>query len=221
MIKYFKNKIKDKLKLYNYYRNKVKVEDNVTINLKINEIGKYTFIGKRTIIGPATRKIGAFCSIAPDCHVGPNSHFLDRISTSSMIFTNKKSEDFFNKSKSKTENYREIKNKLNSDKTIIGNDVWIGSFSIILPGVEISDGAVIGAGAVVTKNVDPYSICVGNPAKHIKYRFSNDVIKKIIRAQIYSIDPDRLIQLFSKYSLRSIDNYIDELIIEIDRLKNI
>lgn len=61
----------------------------------------------------------------------------------------------------------------------IGNDVWIGYSTIILPGVKIGDGAVIGAGSVVTKNVDDYEIVAGNPAKHIRYRFSKDKIEKL------------------------------------------
>lgn len=64
--------------------------------------------------------------------------------------------------------------------TVIGNDVWIGEKSIILPGVEIGDGAIIAAGSVVTKNVEPYSIVGGIPAKLIKYRFNKDTIKKLI-----------------------------------------
>ena len=65
---------------------------------------------------------------------------------------------------------------------LIGNDVWLGYGAIILPGVKIGDGAVIGAGSVVTKNVDDYEIVAGNPAKHIKYRFSKEkaeILKKI------------------------------------------
>ena len=65
---------------------------------------------------------------------------------------------------------------------LIGNDVWIGYGAIILPGVKIGDGAVIGAGSVVTKKIDDYEIVAGNPAKHIRYRFSKEkieILKKI------------------------------------------
>lgn len=63
---------------------------------------------------------------------------------------------------------------------IIGNDVWIGRDAVIMSGVSIGDGAVNGARAVVIKHVDPYSIVAGNPARHIKNRFSDDVIKKLL-----------------------------------------
>lgn len=60
--------------------------------------------------------------------------------------------------------------------TVIGNDVWIGRDAMILPGVSIGDGAVIGARSVVTRDVGPYEVVAGNPAKHIRTRFSDDEI---------------------------------------------
>ncbi|MBR6646045.1 MAG: CatB-related O-acetyltransferase, partial [Clostridia bacterium] len=66
-----------------------------------------------------------------------------------------------------------------TETTIIGNDVWIGHSALILEGVKIGDGAIVGAGAVVTKDVPPYSIVVGVPAKVIKYRFSENEIAKL------------------------------------------
>ena len=59
----------------------------------------------------------------------------------------------------------------------IGNDVWMGTRAIILPGVKIGNGAIIGAGSVVTKDVPPYSITAGAPAIHRKFRFSEDIIE--------------------------------------------
>jgi serine acetyltransferase len=53
---------------------------------------------------------------------------------------------------------------------VIGNDVWIGAQAIIMPGVKIGDGAVIGAGSIVTKDVEPYEIVCGNPARHLRWR---------------------------------------------------
>lgn len=65
--------------------------------------------------------------------------------------------------------------------TVIGNDVWIGTESLIMPGVHIADGAVIGARSVVTKNVGPYEIFAGNPAKLIKKRFQDEDIEKLLQ----------------------------------------
>lgn len=64
--------------------------------------------------------------------------------------------------------------------TIIGNDVWIGTEAVIMPGVKIGDGAIIGTRALVTKDVEPYTIVGGNPAQIIRKRFSEDEISKLL-----------------------------------------
>lgn len=63
----------------------------------------------------------------------------------------------------------------------IGNDVWIGREALILSGISIGDGAVVAARAVVTRNVAPYSIVAGNPARHIRHRFGEDQVKELLR----------------------------------------
>jgi virginiamycin A acetyltransferase len=75
----------------------------------------------------------------------------------------------------------------------IGNNVWIGDNVIILSGVTIGDGAVIGAGSIVTKDAPPFSIAVGNPAKVIKKRFSDNVIKQLLEIQWWNW-PERRIK---------------------------
>lgn len=69
----------------------------------------------------------------------------------------------------------------NKGPVIIGNDVWVGAGAIILSGVKIGSGAIIGAGAVVVKDVPPYAIAAGNPARVVKYRFSQDQIEKLLK----------------------------------------
>lgn len=67
--------------------------------------------------------------------------------------------------------------------TVIGNEVWIGSEAMIMPGVTVGDGAIIASRAVVTKNVEPYSIVGSNPAKLIRYRFSKAEIEQLLEMQ--------------------------------------
>ena len=78
-----------------------------------------------------------------------------------------------------TEN-KEIKDWRLKKKISIGNDVWIGCNSVILRGVNIADGVVVGANTLVNRDVPPYAIVVGNPAKIVKYRFTGNVIQKLL-----------------------------------------
>ncbi|MQR94437.1 Vat family streptogramin A O-acetyltransferase [Fictibacillus phosphorivorans] len=72
--------------------------------------------------------------------------------------------------------------------TVIGNDVWIGLDATIMPGVKVGDGAIIGAKSVVTKDVEPYTIVGGNPAKEIKKRFSESKIKELLQIKWWDFD---------------------------------
>ena len=80
----------------------------------------------------------------------------------------------------------------NKGDTIIGNDVWFGHESMIMPGVSIGNGAIIAARSVVTKDIPPYSIVGGNPAKILKVRFSDDVIAKLQKIQWWNWDYDKI-----------------------------
>ncbi len=84
--------------------------------------------------------------------------------------------------------------KIEPDPCHIGNDVWIGHGVFIKEGVTVGDGAVIAAGAVVVKDVPPYAIVGGSPAKIIKYRFDEKTISKLLELQWWNMDPEILQQ---------------------------
>lgn len=69
--------------------------------------------------------------------------------------------------------------------TFISDGVWIGMRAMIMPGVKIGEGAIIAANSVVTKDVEPYSMVAGTPAKHIRYRFSKETIDQLLELNIY------------------------------------
>ena len=75
---------------------------------------------------------------------------------------------------------------------IIGNDVWIGAKSTVMSGVTIGDGSVVAAGSLVTKDVAPYSVVGGNPAKHIKYRFSTGQISDLLAIAWWNWDEGKI-----------------------------
>ncbi|KJV80311.1 chloramphenicol acetyltransferase [Rickettsia hoogstraalii str. RCCE3] len=81
--------------------------------------------------------------------------------------------------------------------TVLGNDVWIGAESMIMPGVKIADGAIVGARSLVTKNIGAYEIWGGNPAKLIKKRFSDDDIAKLLQIKWWDWNDDKIKQNLS------------------------
>lgn len=76
--------------------------------------------------------------------------------------------------------------------TVVGNDVWIGSEAILMPGITIGDGAVIGTRAVVTRNVDPYAIVAGNPARTVGKRFNDERIAMLLEMRWWDWPETRL-----------------------------
>lgn len=79
-----------------------------------------------------------------------------------------------------------------SHDIIIGHGVWIGDSVLILPGVEVGNGAILAGGSVITKNVLPYEIVGGNPAKHIRFRFDEDKINKIEDSKWWNWSIDKM-----------------------------
>lgn len=173
-----------------------------------NSLGKNVYvrdchIGFCSYISSSTRlfktKIGRFCSIGQNVETIIGIHpTIENISTSPVLYKNV-NHDFgrtlltdstFNDSPKNADN--------EGHAVVIENDVWIGSHVLIMPGVTIHNGAIIGAGAIVTKDVPPYTICVGSPAKVIKKRFSDSDIDILQNIKWWNtIDPETL----RKYAL--------------------
>jgi virginiamycin A acetyltransferase len=89
--------------------------------------------------------------------------------------------------------------------TIVGNDVWIGYGALIMPGLTIGDGAIIAAGSVVTKNVQPYAIVGGNPAQAIRYRFDEITISKLKKISWWNWDTDKITRYVKAICSSNID----------------
>lgn len=99
--------------------------------------------------------------------------------------------------------------------TVIGNDVWIGRESIIMPGVKIGDGAIIAAYSVVTKDVEPYSVIGGNPARFIKKRFNDELIELLLEFKWWDLPPEKLVTvlpLLCDFDLEKVTKKIKEII---------
>ena len=179
-----------------------------------SQIGVFSFIRG----GRINAKIGGYCSLAPGVVIGDGSHPLTFLSTHPFQY---EKEMVFH-SLSKDMQSFEIFTKLPKDITsksqpLIGNDVWIGANAVILRGCVVGHGAVIAAGSVVTKDVPPYAIVGGVPAKLIKYRFNQELIEKLLSISWWDYkisalsmlpfdDPERAIfeleDRISKFSLK-------------------
>lgn len=156
---------------YTYYDDFENVE-NFEKNVKYH----FDFIGDQLIIGK-------FCMIASDVKFIMNgaNHLTDSLSTYPFaIFGNG------------WENAMEGKTYPQKGDINIGNDVWIGYNATIMSGVTIGDGAIIAANSTVIKDVEPYSIVGGNPAKEIKKRFSKAVILKLLELQWWNWDIEKI-----------------------------
>lgn len=147
-----------------------------------NRVGRATFfegsLGFGSYISDNCKisnvKIGKFCSIASEVKIAVGKHpTKDFVSTHPAFFSTKRQAGFTYVDKPSFEE--------DSNRTIIGNDVWIGYGATIISGVKIGDGAVIAAGAVVAKDVKPYSVVGGVPAKEIKKRFTDDEIEFLLK----------------------------------------
>lgn len=152
-------------------KNKVHIDRDVFLSYKSLIFAK-TFIGANTgitgkivIKGEAEVLIGRFCALGSDIKIITHNHKINSANLQISLAR------------------KEFKQNLidtNKGGVKIGNNVWIGDSAIILPGVNIGHGAVIGAGSIVTKSVPAFSVYAGNPARLIKHRFSEKVIKQLL-----------------------------------------
>lgn len=143
---------------------------NKNTNIDRSIIGAFTYIGNDCYLFNVM--IGAFSSIGPNVEVIYGTHPTNHVSSSPVFYsTRRQCGTTFVKENLFLEFNRIPDTNLS---VIIGNDVWIGYGTKIIEGVTIGDGAIVLAGAYVTKDVEPYSIVGGVPARHLKYRFNED-----------------------------------------------
>jgi hypothetical protein len=136
------------------------------------ELGDYSYVVNDSDIAYTT--IGKFTSIAAMTRINPGNHPMERASQShfsyraSAYFEGERDEEAFFAWR-------------RAQHVTIGHDVWIGHAAIVLPGRTIGNGAVIGAGSVVTKDIPAYAVAVGNPARVVRKRFADDIAARLER----------------------------------------
>lgn len=143
--------------------------------LKNSKIGKFSRVNPSCQLANTT--VGNFTAIGRNTTIGLGQHPLNYISTQNIFY------------KKNNMTNRWVKSINLPAKSIeIGNDVWIGVEALIMDGVNIGDGAVVGARSVVTKDIPPYSIVVGCPAKVIKYRFDEPIIQRLLEIKWWNLN---------------------------------
>ena len=142
------------------------------VSIVDSKIGNHSFVQKYSNVHHA--QIGNFCSIAPGVTIGLGQHPTDMVSTHPAFYSKTQP---IAKTFSKENVYESLK------KTVIEHDVWIGQNALITDGLTIGTGAVIAAGAVVTKNIPEYAIVAGVPARILRYRFDEKLKQKIIETK--------------------------------------
>lgn len=168
-----------------------------------SKISDFSYIGSDCNI--TRTSIGPFASIGSEVICGLATHPLDYASTYPGFYSKKPAgSSWFGTNHAVVE----------LTNVEIGADVWIGTRAVILGGVTISHGAVIGAGALVTKDVPPYAVVGGVPARIIKYRFSEAIIARLIESSWWEIDP----KYFSK--LAQYSNNVELFLEEVSRIKS-
>lgn len=165
-------------------------------------LGKYSCVGRMSTIQGTI--IGAFCALSWNLKIGGDDHDYGMLTTHPFWHNTSwgiaEDEDF-------SKYYHE---KEYEEPCEIGNDVWIGAGVSICRNVKIGDGCVIGAGAVVTRDIEPYSVVVGVPAKVIKKRFDYKTIERLENAKWWEL-PINVIKE-NLYLFR--DKHLDENILE-------
>lgn len=137
-------------------------------------------------------KIGKFCCLANKCKfvMSGANHHVNAFTTYPLFW------NFANKPgvKSYFDIIPDAKHYKHYGDTVIGNDVWIGYDALIMPGVRIGDGAIIGARAVAAKDVPPYTVVAGNPAKKIRQRFDDATIEALLKMQWWNWDMGKIMR---------------------------
>jgi phosphonate metabolism protein (transferase hexapeptide repeat family) len=165
------------------------------------EMGDYSYVVNDAQITYTT--IGKFCSIAAMTRINPGNHPMHRATQAHFTY---RASAYFPGEADDTEFFAWRK----SYRVHIGHDVWIGHGAILLPGRGIGTGAVVAAGAIVTKDVPAYTIVAGNPARSVRRRFSEDIADRLARLAWWDWDHAALRMALPDFRKLTIEEFLDK-----------
>jgi len=185
-----------------------------TASVRASTFGVYCEVGARTKVAESSfgdysyvvndsdiiyTTVGKFCSIAAHTRINPGNHPLERVALSH--FTYRSSSYNMGDDDAAFFDWRR------SFRCVMGNDVWIGHGAVVLPGVKLGNGAAVGAGTIVTKDVPPFAIVVGNPGRILRYRFAPEIIEALERIAWWDWTHDQLAQGLADFRKMSADEF--------------
>jgi phosphonate metabolism protein (transferase hexapeptide repeat family) len=163
-------------------------------------LGDYSYLGENCDVADAA--IGKFTAIANSVRIGAPNHPMGRASQHRFTYcpeyydaTTSRDRDFFADRR--------------GDRVIVGNDVWIGHAAILLPGITVGDGAVIAAGAVVSRDVAPYTIVGGVPARAIRQRFPDDIAASLRRIAWWDWPDEIIFERLADFRSEAIEEFCE------------
>jgi len=164
-------------------------------------MGDYSYVVNDSEITYTT--IGKFCSIAAMTRINPGNHPMHRATQAHFTY---RASAYFPGEADDAKFFEWRK----SFRIHIGHDVWIGHGAIVLPGRNIGTGAVIAAGAIVTKEVAPYTIVGGNPARVIKRRFPEAVADRLMQLQWWDWDHETLRRALPDFRKLDVEAFLEK-----------
>ncbi len=179
---YFAARLQKKLKLSAVHGSEIHPTSAVEGGSQVigTRMGRHSFCGYDCVI--LNSDVGSFCSIADNVYIGGSTHPMEFVSTSPVFLSHRDSV----KTKFSHHHY------YNMPRTTIGNDVWIGYGARLRAGITVGHGAVVGMGAVVTRDVPPYCVVGGSPAVRIKERFPEPIVRGLLKSEWWNYSDEEL-----------------------------
>ena len=164
-------------------------------------VGDYSYCDQRADIANAA--IGKFSNIAAHVRIGATDHPLDRATLHHFLY---RSGDYWDDARHDSTFFA----RRAARTARIGHDTWIGHGAMVKPGVTVRDGAVIAAGSVVTKDVAPYTIVAGTPAKHLRERQPPAIAGRLVALAWWDWDHERLRRALEDFRSLSAEKFLEK-----------